>query len=45
MKSLILLSVILHILFLLSIFYIYFRTIIVPDLKPLRELDNAPAKR
>lgn len=45
MKILILLSVILHILFLLSVFYIYFRSIIIPDLKPLKNLDNSPAKR
>lgn len=45
MKLLILVSIILHVLFLLSIFYIYFRSIIVPNLKPLKELDNPPAKR
>lgn len=45
MKFLILLSVVLHILFLLSIFYIYFRSIIVSDLEPLKELEDPPAKR
>lgn len=45
MKALIALSIVLHILFLLSVFYIYFRSIIVPNLKPLQDLENAPAKR
>lgn len=45
MKVLIALSIVLHILFLLSVFYIYFRSIIVPELKPLKNLNNAPAKR
>lgn len=45
MKSLIVFALVLHILFLLSVFYIYFRTIIVPDLEPLQKLDNPPAKR
>ncbi|CRK91121.1 CLUMA_CG004809, isoform A [Clunio marinus] len=45
MKSLILLSLLLHVLFLLSIFYIYFRSIITPGLSPLNDLDNPPAKR
>lgn len=45
MKSLIILSVILHILFLLSVFYIYFRSIIVSNLEPLNNLNDSPAKR
>lgn len=45
MKVLIVLSILLHILFLLSVFYIYFRSIIVPELKPLNNLNDAPAKR
>ncbi|KAG5669225.1 hypothetical protein PVAND_017117 [Polypedilum vanderplanki] len=45
MKFLVTFAIFLHFLFLLSIFYIYFRTIIVQDLKPLKSLDNPPAKR
>lgn len=45
MKALIALSIFLHILFLLSVFYIYFRSIIVPDLQPLKDLEKPPAKR
>lgn len=45
MKILIGSAILIHIIFLLSVFYIYFRTIIVPDLKPLKDLDNPPAKR
>ena len=45
MKLLIVCAVFIHILFLLSVFYIYFRSIIVQGLQPLKELDNPPAKR
>lgn len=45
MKTLIVSAILIHIIFLLSVFYIYFRSIIVQDLSPLRDLDNPPAKR
>lgn len=45
MKLLIICAVFIHILFLLSVFYIYFRSIIVQGLHPLKDLDDAPAKR
>lgn len=45
MKTLIISAVFIHIIFLLSVFYIYFRSIIVPDLSPLKDLDSPPAKR
>jgi len=45
MKLLIVCAVFIHILFLLSVFYIYFRSIIVQDLHALKDLDNPPAKR
>jgi phosphatidylinositol glycan class N len=45
MKSLVTFAIALHLLFLLSIFYIYFRTIIVQHLQPLRPLNDPPAKR
>ncbi|CAG9802616.1 unnamed protein product [Chironomus riparius] len=45
MKLLIVCAVLIHILFLLSVFYIYFRSIIVQGLHPLKDLDNPPAKR
>ena len=45
MKFLIVSSFFIHILFLLSIFYIYFKSIIIPGLKPQKDLFGAPAKR
>jgi GPI ethanolamine phosphate transferase 1 len=45
MKFIVVSAIIVHILFLLSVFYIYFQSIIVKDLQPLKELYDAPAKR
>lgn len=45
MKFLIVFGFVLHLLFLVSIFYIYFRSPILTDLAPQNELKNAPAKR
>lgn len=45
MKAFIVFGVVIHLLFLYSIFYIYFQTIIVEDLTPQKDLKNPPAKR
>jgi hypothetical protein len=47
MKLLIVVSILIHIAFLLSVFYIYFKSIIVKDLEPLQDFknDRVAAKR